>query len=76
MKISVSLSEQDVALLDEVIAREGLGSRSAGIQRALRLLQHPELEQDYAEAWDEWTGSGEADLWDQTSADGIDRAAR
>jgi len=76
MKLSVSLPDEDVALLDEYARTSGLKSRSAALQRAIRLLRHPDLEQDYAAAWDEWESSGEQSAWDATAADGLARAAR
>lgn len=76
MKLSVSLPEQDVALLDEYVRTAGLASRSAAVQFAVRLLRHPDLEQDYAAAWQEWASSGEQGLWDGTAADGPGDAAR
>ncbi len=75
MKISVSLPDQDVAVLDEYARASGL-NRSAVIRRALRLLRHPQLEQDYAAAWDEWQASGEQAAWEATVADGLGDAPR
>ncbi|WGW12229.1 ribbon-helix-helix domain-containing protein [Saxibacter everestensis] len=71
MKLSVSLSEEDVATLDEYARATGLNSRSAAVQRAIRLLRFPDLEKDYAAAWDAWESSGENALWDVTSSDGL-----
>ena len=76
MKISVSLPEEDVATLDEYAHTSGLPSRSAAIQHAIRLLRHPDLEQDYASAWDAWESSGDQALWETTAADGLTDAAR
>jgi Arc/MetJ-type ribon-helix-helix transcriptional regulator len=76
MKLSVSLPEQDVATLDEFARRSGLPSRSAAVQHAIRLLRLPDLEQNYAAAWDEWRASGEQENWDAATADGIADAAR
>jgi Arc/MetJ-type ribon-helix-helix transcriptional regulator len=76
MKISVSLPEEDVALLDEYAHTSGLPSRSAALQYAIHLLRHPDLEQDYASAWDEWESSGDQALWEATAADGLTDAAR
>jgi Arc/MetJ-type ribon-helix-helix transcriptional regulator len=76
MKISVSLPEEDIALLDEYAHTSGLPSRSAALQRAIHLLRHPDLEQDYASAWDEWESSGDQALWEATAADGLTDAAR
>ncbi len=75
MKISVSLPEEDVALLDEHARREGLASRSAAVHQAVRLLKRVELEVDYENAWSDWESSGEAAVWEAASADGITDAA-
>ena len=76
MKLSVSLPEEDVAALDEYARAAGLKSRSAAVQRAIRLLRQRDLEQDYAAAWDEWESSGDAPAWEVSSADGLVDAAR
>lgn len=76
MKLSVSLRDEDVAVLDEYIRRSGLRSRSAALQQAIRLLRHPDLEGDYATAWSEWETSGDQAAWDGTAADGLSDAAR
>ncbi len=61
MKLSVSLSEDEVAALDKYAQTAGLASRSAAIQHAIRLLGDPDLEDAYAAAWDEWEASGDAE---------------
>jgi Arc/MetJ-type ribon-helix-helix transcriptional regulator len=71
MKVSVSLPEGDVQFLDEYSRKSGLESRSAVLQKAVRLLRTAELGQAYAAAWDEWFESGEEDAWDGASGDGI-----
>jgi Arc/MetJ-type ribon-helix-helix transcriptional regulator len=76
MKLSVSLSTEDVAVLDEFARDAGLPSRSAAVQFAIRLLRHPNLEQEYAAAWDEWESAGHQDVWDVTVMDGLTDAAR
>lgn len=76
MKLSVSLTDEDVALMDDYLGRSGLQSRSAVIRRALQLLRQPDLEEDYAAAWDEWAGSGEQEAWESTVADGVTDAPR
>jgi hypothetical protein len=35
-----------------------------------------ELEQDYAQAWQEWETSGDGLAWDVTASDGVADAAR
>lgn len=71
MKISISLPDADVAALDEHVRIAGLPSRSAAVQRAIRSLSDRKLEQDYADAWLEWDGSGERETWQATAADGL-----
>jgi Arc/MetJ-type ribon-helix-helix transcriptional regulator len=76
MKLSISVTENDVARLDRFVAQAGLPSRSAAIQRAIRLLDLDGLEQDYAGAWDEWEAGGGAADWGATLADGLGDAPR
>jgi Arc/MetJ-type ribon-helix-helix transcriptional regulator len=76
MKLSVSLPDEDVALLDEYARTAGLKSRSAALQHAIRLLRHPDLEQDYVAAWEEWESAGEQAAWDATAGDELGHAAR
>jgi hypothetical protein len=76
VKLSVSLSEDDVAVLDAYVEQAGLSSRSAGVARAVQMLRYSALEDDYAQAWEEWSNTDEADAWESTAADGIHDAAR
>ncbi len=71
MKPSVSLSEEDVAFLDGLAKESGWTSRSAAVQAAVRSLRQAQLAEAYAAAWEEWTASGQAEVWDQTSSDGL-----
>ena len=73
MKVSVSLPSDDIEFLDGYAEKTGLDSRSAALQKAVRLLRASELEQAYTAAWEEWSGSDDARLWDQTVADGLDQ---
>ncbi|WP_413450178.1 ribbon-helix-helix domain-containing protein [Georgenia phoenicis] len=76
MKLSVSLPDEDVAILDEYARTAGLPSRSAALQHAVRMLRLPGLEQDYEAAWQEWQDSGDQAAWDMTAAEGIADIAR
>ena len=76
MKLSVSLSAEDLAALDRYVEQAGLESRSAAVQQAIRRLQDPELEAAYAAAWDDWSTSGAEAEWETASADGLADAAR
>ncbi|MGH2773184.1 MAG: ribbon-helix-helix domain-containing protein [Actinomycetota bacterium] len=70
MKISVSLSEQDVEFLDAYARSGGIASRSAAVTQAIRSLRVLELSKDYADAWEEWAEVTERD-WSPTAADGL-----
>ncbi|MDY7103911.1 MAG: antitoxin [Actinomycetota bacterium] len=74
MKLSVSMSQEDVDLLDGYAARREVGSRSAAIQRAVALLRAAELGDAYEAAWNEWAES-EEEPWEVTVGDGLDDAA-
>lgn len=76
MKLSVSLSADDVAFVDEYASQAGARSRSAVIHEAIELLRNAELEHAYSEAWDEWNDSDDARLWEATAADGNADAPR
>ncbi|MGV9679620.1 ribbon-helix-helix domain-containing protein [Nocardia sp. NPDC003482] len=71
VKLSVSLPEEDVALLDEVARERGLPSRSAALQEAIRLLRESGLSDAYAAAWSEWETSEDQELWDEATGDGL-----
>jgi len=71
MKLSVSLSDEDVATLDAHARKSGLHSRSAAVQHAVRLLRRSGLEDDYAAAWEDWDRSGEREMWETTASDGL-----
>jgi hypothetical protein len=53
------------------LRQSGLPSRSAAVQRAIRLLRHEHLDQDYAAAWQEWESSPEQAGWETTVGDGL-----
>ena len=76
MKLSVSLSDDDVELLDAYVKKAGLRSRSAGVQRAIRMLRYPAIEDDYAGAWSEWSSAGAEQAWEKASGDGLGDAPR
>ena len=71
MKVSVSLPEDDIDFLDQYAKKEGYESRSAVVQKAVRLLRASGLGAAYEEAWREWAAGGEDELWESTSADGL-----
>lgn len=71
MKVSVSLPSEDVEFLDEYAKKQGYESRSAVLHKAVRLLRATELSAAYENAWREWAESGDAEVWESTSADGL-----
>ena len=71
MKLSVSLPDADVAFLDAYARKSGVESRSAAVHRAIALLQGSELSAAYEDAWDEWSSSDDAALWDSAVGDGL-----
>ncbi len=73
MKVSVSLPSEDIEYLDTYAREQRLGSRSAALHKAVRLLRAAELGADYESAWEEWDRSGEAEAWDRTASDGLTR---
>lgn len=72
MKVSVSLPGGDVEFLDEYAKARGLDSRSAALQRAVRLLRASELTADYRSAFEEWEADGEAKVWSGAVGDGLE----
>jgi len=71
MKVSVSLPGDDVRFLDEYAREQGLESRSAALQRAVRLLRTLQLAAPYEAAWEEWTATGEDEAWAPATRDGL-----
>ena len=76
MKLSVSLPEDDIEFLDEYARRVGSPSRSAALHRAIGLLRQQELQDEYADAWDEWDAAEDSTLWATTARDGVTDAPR
>lgn len=76
MKLSVSLSEADVLVLDRYIEYSGVRSRSAAVQRAIALLRHAELGDEYESAFEGWAQSDDQALWEPVVADGLGHASR
>lgn len=71
MKLSVSVTDEDVGFIDRYAAEHDVRSRSGVVQRALGVLRASDLGDDYAAAWGEWDAD-EADAWEVTIADGLD----
>lgn len=71
MKVSVSLSDEDVEYLDTYARERRLGSRSAALQKAVRLLRASELGSAYESAWEEWAGTDEEETWERVAGEGL-----
>ena len=71
MKVSVSLSAEDVEFLDSYARAQGIQSRSAVVHRAVGLLRASQLEQAYEEAWAAWSAAGDAEAWEAAAGDGL-----
>lgn len=67
----MSLPDADVEYLDSYAQTQGLDSRSAALQKAVRLLRASELGAAYEAAWADWGESGDSELWDAATADGF-----
>lgn len=71
MKVSVSLPDEDVEFLDHYAASQGIGSRSAAVHKAVRLLRASELGPAYEDAWSNWSASEDSLLWEAATNDGL-----
>lgn len=71
MKLSVSLPDEDIDFLDEYAKAQGIPTRSAVMQKAVRLLRSSALGPSYEDAWREWTESGEDAAWETALDDSI-----
>jgi predicted transcriptional regulator len=70
MKLSISLPPEDVQFLDEY-ARKRDRTRSGAVHEAIDALRKGALADAYEHAWEEWDATGEGELWEQASGDGI-----
>jgi hypothetical protein len=70
VKLSVSISADDVEFIDQFAVEHGVDSRSGVVQQALSLLRSVELGDDYAGAWADWSAAGAED-WESTIGDGL-----
>lgn len=71
MKVSISLSDADLAYLDAETAAGRYASRSAAVAAAIGWMRRGDLVAIYDQAFDDWADSGEAEVWDPTAGDGI-----
>ena len=71
MKLSVSISDEDLDALDAYAEAHRLPSRSAAIRCAIRLLRTSDLVPAYVAAFEEWSDE-DAELWDRVVGDGLE----
>ena len=69
MKVSVSIPDEDVEFLDHYARTHQIESRSAALNRAIRLLRASELGDAYAAAFTEWTDDAANEAWDNAVVD-------
>ncbi len=62
----MSVPDEDVEFLDNYVKTHRVTSRSAAVQRAIRLLRASELTDSYAAAFSEWSDD---EAWDTAIAD-------
>lgn len=72
MKLSVSIPVDDLHFLDSYGKAHGIDSRSAVLQKAIKLLRDEDLGEQYESAWEEWSASDDAELWERTLRDGLE----
>lgn len=71
MKLSVSLTDEDVEFLDSYVKVHAVGSRSAALHEAVNMLRGAQLAGAYEDAWASWASSDDAEVWDAVVADGL-----
>ena len=54
------------------VYRQRIATLGASLLKLIRLLRRNQLERAYAEAWSEWLLSGDEELWDTASGDGVE----
>lgn len=71
MKLSISLSKEDVEFLETYARAQGLPSRSAVLQKAISALKSSALGPAYQRAWQEWQDDESSEAWEAASGDGF-----
>lgn len=70
-KISVSLGQRELEVLDDLVAELDLSSRSEGMREAILALRRQSLAKAYDECFSDPDWQTEAALWDSLSGDGF-----
>jgi Arc/MetJ-type ribon-helix-helix transcriptional regulator len=71
VKTSISLKAADLEFLDAETEQGHYPSRSAAVAAGISLLRAQRLTDSYAEAFEEWAASGDADAWETAASDGL-----
>ncbi|WP_062518827.1 ribbon-helix-helix domain-containing protein [Demequina silvatica] len=75
VKLSISLPEDDIKVLDALVAAGAASNRSAAVHSAIERLveaeRERELEAQLIDAMREWKDSGEHAAWDGVAGDGV-----
>ncbi len=71
-KVSVSLSPDDIAFLDDLAVSGEVASRSAALQQAIRVMREQRLKDDYYEMFSSPEYAREAEEWDAISIEGLE----
>ena len=71
VQISARIDESLAGFLESYQQKHAVKNRSEVLERAIEALRERVLSEEYAQAMDEWEGSEDAKLWDQTAGDGI-----
>jgi Arc/MetJ-type ribon-helix-helix transcriptional regulator len=71
-RFTVSVDKELAEFLDSYQKQHQVTSRSEVIAKAIKLLRECELGRAYHEAGLEWAESEDANLWERTSADGLE----
>jgi antitoxin MazE9 len=74
MKLSVSLPDADIKVLDDYVRDHAGATRSSALHSAVTALRDVSLDEQYRLAAQEWIGAGNAAEWDAVSGDGIPSA--
>lgn len=76
MKVTIDLSQDDIAFLDAYAKRHKADGRSDAATKAVELLRFSELGPAYERAWDDWHKSGESAVWSGADKDAYDPESR
>ncbi len=71
-KLSISVKDNWLSFIEEYQKNYNIKSRSEVLERGLAALKQLELQDQYHLAYKEWFNSDENDIWDLTTADGIE----